>query len=308
MAAGLAIAGLLVACTAEQGSSSALATNPRLSALPTPSASPDETGSSSESAAAEPAHEALAIDEIAVTAADGIRVREEPSAAAEQLSALDAGTRVFLLEGPVADRTDSALEWWRVAPYACDGCPGYDPRIGWISSGPEGEWLDSVTLECRDSYTAADAERFPSPEEMLACHGSNSITLEGIVDYWCCSELSIAVTEPSWLAGTPGSMFAMLRQDVAGESGGWGPHLRVDPSSGVELGDRGTVARIIGHYDDPAARTCVATVSDDDRALNPNVVESITAEGTVHRCRLQFVVEDVEVLDFVPLPTHAPQG
>jgi hypothetical protein len=242
-----------------------------------------------------------------VTTADAVRVREEPAATAQQVSALDAGTRVFLLEGPITDPTDAGIEWWRVAPYECEGGCGYDPRGGWMSSGPDGEWLEPVALDCESSYTAADRERFRSSPEMLACHGDEPITLEGIVDYWCCSAMSVGVTEPAWLAGPP-SMYAMLRQGSEVGSAGWGPHMRVDPSSGVVLGDRGTVARITGHYDDPAARTCAVTVSDEDRELNPDIAASITPEGTVYACRLQFVVDDVEVIDVIPLPTQPPQG
>ncbi|MGQ0606874.1 MAG: hypothetical protein ACT4OQ_00220, partial [Chloroflexota bacterium] len=247
-------------------------------------------------------------DTIAMATADGIRVRAEPDRHGDQVATIDAGTRVFVISGPASDRSDAALEWWLVGPYACEGGCGYEPRIGWVSTGPEGTWLDRVSVNCLDSYEARDAERFAFAPELLACHGSDPITLEGIIDYWCCSPLILAPTEPAWLAGASTSSYPMLRSSPDATPGAWGPVLRVRPESGVVLGERGALARITGHFDDPAAQTCSTHVPDDVRELNPDVTASISPEGSVYGCRLQFVVDDVEVLDFIPLPTHAPQG
>lgn len=245
---------------------------------------------------------------IARVTADGVRVRRDPGPDGDQAATLDAGTRVYVLDGPTTDPSDPSLAWWLVAPYSCeDGC-GYDPRIGWMSSGPAGDWLVPVSVECRPTYTADDYELFWNMPELLACHGNESITLEGILDYWCCSALILSETEPAWLAGESTSSYPRLRAGPDTDVFSWGPVLRVDPDSGVVLGERGTVGRFTGHFDDRAAQSCVATIPEDVLALNPDLADTVSPAGTIYACRLEFVVDSIEVLDVIPLPTHPPQG
>lgn len=256
----------------------------------------------------QPSELVLAGDGIALSVVDSLRVREEPSLEAEQVSEIDHGTRMFIISGPESDGADPSLEWWLVAPYACEGGCGYDPRIGWVTSGPDRGWLAPAAPECPASFTPDNAVVWYSSPELLACLGSEPITLEGTIDYWCCSAFSFATTEPAWLAGECCSIEPKLRHSAEPNVGSWGPPLRVDPTRGIELGERGTVARITGHLDDHAAADCVANIEPDDLALNPNLEWTIAKTVVEYGCRLEFVVDSVEVLDFIPLPTHPPQG
>jgi hypothetical protein len=240
-----------------------------------------------------------------------LRVRAAPGTAAEQISTIDAETLVFVLSGPAADPASPELAWWQVVPYACADdradC-SYDPRMGWVSTGPEGDWIRPATPDCPDSFSADEPEAFYDAPELIACFGSDPIVLEGIVDYWCCRGITLGTTEPAWLAGDY-SEPAIARLRVSeGEAASWGPELHVNPESGVSLGERGSVVRITGHFDDPAARTCRTTLSAEERELNPEIAAAASTEYAVFHCRLQFVVDAVERLAFVPLPTHAPQG
>jgi hypothetical protein len=312
-----AIALLIAACGSTQPSSSVESASPGGSRSPAGTVATDESGTPPvPTLTLEPsptsttsAQASLAPDSIAVTTAEGLRVRVDPALSADQVSSLHIGTRVFVISGPATDPADARLEWWQVVPFACDGGCGYEPRIGWVSSGPQKDWLFVVEPACRDSFTSADTSADPetfSPVELLACHGSQPITLEGIIDYWCCRGITVGRTEPAWLAGDP--VVARLRVSAAAGSGSWGPELHVDPDSGITLGERGTVARIVGHFDDPAAQACVTALSDDERERYPEMEWVTGVSLSVYQCRLQFVVDSVQVLDYVPLPTHPPQG
>jgi hypothetical protein len=252
-------------------------------------------------------------DAIAVSRVNGLRVRSAPGTAAEQVSTMDAGTHLFVLSGPATDPADPDLAWWEVVPYDCspveddpanEDC-GYDPRIGWVTSGPQGVWLEPVIPDCPRKLTAENAEAFNA--HVLACFGSSPIVLEGIVDYWCCRGITVGTTEPAWLAGDySNALVARLRMGEQ-ETGSWGPELRINPASGLALGQRGSIIRVTGHFDDPAAQTCRTTLSADERERYPDY-HWASPQYAVYDCRLAFVVDAVEHLGFVPLPTHPPQG
>jgi hypothetical protein len=315
-----AIALLVAACGSTQPGSSVDPTSPGGSRLPAGPVATEESGTTPvptptlarSPTSATSSQPSLAPDSIAVTTAEGLRVRADPAVSADQVSSLHIGTRVFVLSGPAADPADSRLEWWQVVPFACDGGCGYEPRIGWVSSGHQKDWLLLVEPACRNSFTSADTSADPesfSPVELLACHGAQPITLEGIIDYWCCRGITVGRTEPAWLAGDYSNpIVPRLRVSAAAGSGSWGPELHVNPASGITLGERGTVAQIVGHFDDPAARACVTALSNDERDRYPDMEWVTDPSLSVYLCRLQFVVDSVHVLDFVPLPTHPPQG
>ena len=249
----------------------------------------------------------------AVTTADRIRVRESPSADSAQVNELEAGTRVVVISDPVADASDPALEWWYVMPSEgpCAGC-GVDRRPGWMTTGPEKSWLHAENPDCPDSssFTAETWDDSYTPNAvlptLLQCFGNAPIVFEGVIDYFCCPGITIGVTEPTWLAVPMYNASGTGRLTDDGLS--WGPELHVDPVSGVELGDRGTVARVTGHVDDLAAQSCVTTVAPSDLELNPEYRWVMDAPLAIWACRNSFVVDDVEVLDVIPLPSQQPQG
>jgi hypothetical protein len=254
-------------------------------------------------------------DSIAVSHVNDLRMRSAPSTAADQVSTMDVGTRLFVLSGPATDPADPDLVWWEVVPYDCaaaDDSPtgdcGYDPRIGWVTSGPEGVWLEPVTPDCPSELTAENPEAFYNTPELLACFGSGPIVLEGIVDYWCCRGITFGTTEPAWLAGDYSNPVVAHLRISEQEAASWGPELRINPASGLTLGERGSIIRVTGHLDDPAAQSCRTTVAERDLELNPDLRWVTNPSVAVYGCRLAFVIDAVERLDFVPLPTHAPQG
>jgi hypothetical protein len=292
--------------------SSASPPPPTESETATPTTDPSATPATP--SAEEPAVE---LGVTAVTTADRIRVREAPSDNSAQVNELEAGTRVVVISEPVADASDPALEWWYVMPSEgpCGAACGIDKRPGWMTTGPERSWLRAEAPDCPDgsSFTAdtwdenATINGLLPTNALVQCFGNAPIVFEGVIDYFCCRGITLGVTEPAWLAGDysmPG--VARLFSPTTGFT--WGPDLRVDPASGVTLGERGTVARVTGHFDDPAAQSCVTTIDPGVLELNPEYRWTMDPPLAIWACRNGFAVDDVEVLDVIPLPTQQPQG
>lgn len=310
---------LLTACAATPASDPTpsfdlRSSHPSLTAVTSPDATAEATGSPggpAEPTASADVRTGLRPDSIAVTQADGLRVRAAPGTAAEQVSTLDAETLVFVLSGPASDPASPDLAWWQVVPYACSeeraDC-SYEPRLGWVSTGPGADWLRSVTPDCPNAFTADNPDAFYNVPELIACFRDAPIVLEGIVDYWCCRGITFGTTEPAWLAGDSAEPLVARLRVSEQEAVAWGPELHVNPGSGLTLGERGSIVRITGHFDDSAARTCRTTFSAEERESYPERLASASPEQAVYHCRLQFVLDSVDRLDFVPLPTHPPQG
>lgn len=310
---------LMAACASTPASSFAEESFPEAAGVShRPPATQEATATPSD--AAEPSASARAVqlrtDSIAVSRVNNLRVRSAPGTAADQISTIDAGTRLFVLSGPATHPAEPDLQWWEVVPYACSpidddpaaGDCGYDPRIGWVTSGPEGLWVEPLAPDCPRELTAENPEAFYNPPELLACFGSAPIVLEGIVDYWCCRGITVGTTEPAWLAGDYSNPLVAQLRISEQEAASWGPELRINPASGLALGERGSVIRVTGHFDDPAASSCRTAVAERDLELNPDLRWVTNPSVGVYGCRLAFVIDAVERLDFVPLPTHAPQG
>jgi Tol biopolymer transport system component len=96
-------------------------------ASPTPSASADPSAS----VAPRPSSTAPATLEgrVAVATADGLAIREDRSTDGALVGRVNAGQTLGIMAGPVEAE---GLEWYSVGP---------GPLTGWVSSGPEGDWL-----------------------------------------------------------------------------------------------------------------------------------------------------------------------
>jgi dipeptidyl aminopeptidase/acylaminoacyl peptidase len=120
---------VLAACTDAQGSPPASASVP-------PASVPPASGSA-ETAAPSPTASPTAEGESPVllrVQAAGVRMRAEPSTSAEQVATLPAGATVARTASNAVDADD--LAWYEVR---------FGDVTGWVSSGPDGDWLASVT-------------------------------------------------------------------------------------------------------------------------------------------------------------------
>lgn len=113
---------------------------PSASASPSPTASSVAVASPTPSATTDPAAPESPLPSastpvtlegrVAVATADGLAIREEGSTDGVLIGRVNAGQSLGILAGPVEAE---GLEWYQVGP---------GPLTGWVSSGPEGDWLE----------------------------------------------------------------------------------------------------------------------------------------------------------------------
>ena len=106
-------------------------------ASPTMTASPVPSGTEEPSATAfgSPSPGVGTLDgRVIAAAADGLRLRSDASASAEEVAQVNAGQRMGVVAGPV---TAEGMDWYQVRI-------GPGDTTGWVAAGPEEEWLRLV--------------------------------------------------------------------------------------------------------------------------------------------------------------------
>jgi len=206
---------------------------------------------------------------IAVVTTDGLNIRSGPSDGAEVLGDLARDRRLFVIGEPT--EADD-LRWYRVATLT-------EPQIGYVATPIEvgDPWIEQVEIDCPISPMTAESLGALHGLEALHCFGNSEIVVTGLVDPPCCPYESPYVVSPEWL--DPRSQ-AYLRS-----GGGTDIPFHAHPDAALEPPAPGDTVRATGHYEDPAATTCRATVDPafegDAPPLNPALV--------VLTCRSTFV-------------------
>jgi hypothetical protein len=242
---------------------------------PSPAASPSASTTSAPSVS--PAAGSSARDTIWRVVVSDLVVRSEPGVAdpATILPArLTTNDRVLVVNGPlVAD----GYEWYQVLPIRPDGLR--ERPFGWVAAANrEGEpWLAQEDPACPDASDLEGILRL-APEERLACYGSRTIEFRGDGG-GCGAAGGLPVSyEPRWLMSESGCGFGL-------EIGQIDMVLRFPPAVSQDFGPSGTV-EVRGHFDDPAAATCIATANYAD-------VTPPSPDEAIAQCRTQFVVESL---------------
>ncbi len=131
--AGVALGTGLVQLSQTIEASTSPSAEPSASVVAEASATPDPSASATPGAAPSPPSTEVA-GRVLHAAADGLRLRTEPSASGEIVATLHVGQRMGFVSGPVvADEMD----WYEVAI-------GFRGIEGWIASGPNGDWVRLV--------------------------------------------------------------------------------------------------------------------------------------------------------------------
>ena len=115
------------------------------------------------------------------------------------------------------------------------------PMPSWSSSRRA---APMVTPTSRSSRASSEWER-------LACYGDRSITLEGVLGCGGCGGAVPGIFEPEWLASPMN--YDLLSVDPSEHLG---PFMTYWSPDGPERPDAGSIVRITGHFDDPAAEGC----------------------------------------------------
>jgi hypothetical protein len=164
--------------------------------------------------------------------------------------------------------------------------------VGWVASGSGNEpFLELLPPRCPEVAPDLSAVTGITTWERLACFGALPLTLEGTWGTRGCGGSSLGNFEPRWLAYP--IVCEWLRVDWPN---GKILELRIPPDSGLASPTGGSIARVVGHFDDPAATTCTFDGAGLVPEIDPVVFELY--------CREQFVVESHEVIgtdpDFPP--------
>jgi hypothetical protein len=210
-------------------------------------------------------------------------VREQPfvGPASKVLTGrLEPGDRLFIVAGPVAG---SGYAWYRLALGDERG------SIGWVAgASKQGEpWLAGRMPVCPDRPVDFETVIGLDAYERLACFGRDDLTLHVIKrgpydDLWG----TMPVGTPGWLndstdTSSVGSSSASGELPVR-----FPPEVPRPPAMHSLTSEPDSLYRVTGHFDDPAAGTCRATVSDP----NTGVKSALPVDEQVLGCRLLFVV------------------
>jgi hypothetical protein len=187
---------------------------------------------------------------------------------------LASGTSVIVAAGPrvVGGGTWYVLQW----------SPEPDTvQHGWFRVD-DASLLARVEFPCPE--TAGGVLAMPAWDR-VRCFGGVSVTVEGTVGH---CQGGVVFVEPAWLA------YACWT--VSNDTGAI--HLHADPASGITFPDELVRARMTGHFDDPAATTCVY-LGEPDPGTSPSTSEQ------VFLCREAFVVDTFEILEVIGSPPAA---
>lgn len=222
------------------------------------------TSSSAPSADPGATSTAFATDSAVRTVTDRLRVRSRPGVSAASIKLeplLRTRTLLFVVAGPVAA---DGFDWYQVMPF-----DGIAPS-GWVAAADRDgtPWLVRASLACPEPPLNGQALLDLSSLGGLVCYRDREIQLVG--DVTCeNADVDRVFGGPEWLHS---GRYCQL--DLGGET-------REFFDGGIEglgLPTRGR-ARVTGHFDDPAALTCVWAV--EPPAPDPATV--------VVSCRAMFV-------------------
>lgn len=178
---------------------------------------------------------------------------------------LASGTSVIVAGGP---REVGGGTW-----YAFLWSPQADTvQQGWFRVD-DASLLATVELPCPET---ADGALAMTAWDRVRCFGDAPVTVEGTVSH---CQGGVVFVEPAWLA------YACWR--VSDNTGA--ADIHADPESGITFPDQSVQARMTGHFDDPAATTCLY-VGEPDPETTPSRSEQ------VFLCREAFVVDTFQVM------------
>lgn len=306
--------------TANASPSSSLAATPMSSSTPDPETNATATASTLPSATAiatseptpsspgaivGPPSDVLPLGSMIRATADGLRVREGPSVTWDITGTVNAGDLLYITgagDPRLAPLRADGYEW-----YPVDHAPGYtdwpkeppaeDRIVGWIAARSASEsFVELVPPTCpADVPDLLDLAAL-TPYERVACFGDETLTIEGTFGCpYCDSLVHPYRTEPAWLAEWT------LHLDMLVPS--WSTYppfpgsivLTTPPGvRPLEPGDRGSIMRVTGHFDDEHATTCTITPQAE---AGPELVNEEAAEWY---CRERFVVESWTVIGTDP--------
>lgn len=228
----------------------------------------------------------LAQDRVASVVTNDLVVRSLPEISAASIIdpvRLSDGQLLFVMDGPVAA---DGFDWFHVMAFEehADDTPEELPGPGWVAAGQAGEpWIAAWPGACPAS-NLEDFWQVPSLL-LLACFGGNDLVLEGTLHQ--CSYSVPGYISPAWLV----HVSCEIRPDMPSDAFSLRPGFQVhQEEADVPAHDlEGHWVRVTGHFDDPAARTCVEDWSPLGEPTPPAQL--------ILGCRAAFVATDITRLE-----------
>ena len=228
---------------------------------------------------------------------DALNLRQQPSDSSSILAELPPGRRLFTIGEP----TDAGeLRWYRVGVVFDTTCVDDCNLIGHVATptaADEDPWITEVTIDCPASPMTGEALGQLASLEALHCYGRNDIVITGTINTPCCDSPNPVAVAPAWLADGA-HPFIQLSGPAS-----YVVEFRPHPDAGLESPERGDVVRATGHFEDPAATSCRASVDEEffEGQASPEPVQLPDPARVVLDCRATFVWTDYEVTGFEDL-------
>jgi hypothetical protein len=232
---------------------------------------------------------------------DNLRMRQGPSTSSRILGSLDHGD-VLVLEG--WPETNEGYVWYFATRVATDGAvhdlSGFrsdaSPLSGFVAVRKGS--VDYVVLLPPRCPTTPDLVSLSGmlTSERLACFGGRTLKVEGVFGCYICGlGAQPGSFEPGWLAG-PNLNYLL----VDSRGGGVPLQLHFSPSGPPRPVD-GSIIRVRGHFDDPAALSCVVRLP---KRVDGDPLYRVDPALAIGHCRQAFVVESYEILGTDPEFPH----
>lgn len=252
-------------------------------------ASASATESAVETASSAPTPEPAAVIPnlgIAAVVTDAVNLRSQPNESANVVAELGTDRRLFIIGEP----TESGdLRWYRVATVPSPACSEQCELIGYVATPIEAgdPWIEQVGIDCPISPMTLDDLGPLQPLERLHCYGRNEIVVTGTVAEPTGGYEGPFAYSPEWLAHPIAIPFLST---PAGAVLGWRPH----PDAGLEPPEGGSIIRVTGHFEDPAATSCRVSVDPAFETENPP--QPPDPALVVLGCRATFAWTNYEVI------------
>jgi hypothetical protein len=242
----------------------------------------------------------------ATVSVDQLNVRQDPSTSAPLIATFKSGDPVTILHSIVQPLPVSAggISWYEIELASSGSKPCSQPcsqPYGWVAAG------DGSTEFLALAEPATCGDLVPGPVTLqklisadswhrLACLGDAAVTVTGVYVQGCQGGAADPNSYgPGWLIDWCATQLLMPQESARN---GAGPTRALDtvhaPGSGLAFEPIGTIARVTGHFDDPASETCFMRFG----GLPDNYANGAAALD----CREQFVVTKIEVLGTMTLP------
>jgi hypothetical protein len=191
------------------------------------------------------------------------------------VGSVELGAVVVIVSGPrdVGGSTWYELRW----PPDADSFQG-----GWVHVNGQGA-LAPVELPCPVTTSGLLGML---AWDRVRCFGGAQVTIEGTVGH---CQGGVVLVDPGWLGYACWAV-----SDATGSI-----DIHAAPTSGIAFPDDIVRARLMGHFDDPAAASCVSLEDPDPAGRTPSATEQ------VFLCREAFVVDTYEQLEVIGTPPAA---